>query len=97
MGFITLAGWRVLVSFIVSFSYVRRHPAHTTRDRQPRSRTLLNYGEPKPTDLESVLGASPRGFESRILRHADQVQRALCGVLQRPAWVASLFPSLIRA
>jgi hypothetical protein len=25
--------------------------------------------------LESVLGASPREFESRILRHADQVKR----------------------
>ena len=29
-------------------------------------------GEPRTTDLESVLGASPREFESRILRHADQ-------------------------
>ena len=41
------------------------------QNRQPRSRTLLDYNELRPTDLESVLGASPREFESRILRHAD--------------------------
>ena len=63
---------QALVSFVVSFSYVRRRSARTTEDGQPRSRTLLNRGEPRRADLESVLGASPREFESRILRHADQ-------------------------
>jgi len=32
---------------------------------------VADAGEPKPTLLESVLGASPREFESRILRRAD--------------------------
>jgi hypothetical protein len=52
------ADWQVLVSF----SYVRRRSAPTTLNKQPRSRTLLNRGEPRPTDLESVLSspASPR-------------------------------------
>src|SRR5215472_13453173 len=35
------------------------------------SRTVADAGERGPALLESVLGASPREFESRILRHAD--------------------------
>src|SRR5579875_269581 len=61
--------WRRLVSFAVSFSYVRTRPARTAYNGQPKSRTLLSYAEPSPTDLESVLGATPREFESRILRY----------------------------
>ena len=33
----TPTGWHVLVSLIVSFSYVQRPSAHTTKNRQPRS------------------------------------------------------------
>src|SRR5262249_27268263 len=43
-----------------------------------RSRTVADAGEHRPTLLESVLGATPREFESRILRHAD---------LRRRAWI----------
>ena len=50
----TVAGWPVVVSFVVSFSYVRRRPARTTQFRQPRSRSLLTYPGLSPTDLESV-------------------------------------------
>jgi hypothetical protein len=32
---------------------------------------VVNSGERGPALLESVLGATPREFESRILRHAD--------------------------
>lgn len=38
----------------------------------PRRIRLVAYG----ARLESVLGATPREFESRILRHADQPERA---------------------
>src|SRR6516164_8077366 len=67
----TVAGWPVVVSFVVSFSYVRRRPARTTRNRQPRSRTLLTYPGLSPTDLESVRGllvARPdRGSAGRVV------------------------------
>ena len=51
----TPADWHVLVSFLVSFIYVRNRSARITEDGQPRSRTLLNRGGRTPTDLESVL------------------------------------------
>jgi len=35
---------------------------------------VLAYRERPCADLESVLGASPREFESRILRQADQAR-----------------------
>ena len=41
-----------------------------------RSRTVADAGERWPALLESVLGATPREFESRILRHADLLRRA---------------------
>jgi hypothetical protein len=40
------------------------------------SRTVADAGERWPTLLESVLGATPREFESRILRHADLQKHA---------------------
>jgi hypothetical protein len=55
-----LRAGHAVVSFVVSFVYVQRRSARTERDRQPRSWTLLNRGEPGPTDLESVWGLSPR-------------------------------------
>jgi hypothetical protein len=39
------------------------------------SRMVADAGERWSALLESVLGASPREFESRILRHADQARR----------------------
>ena len=59
------------VSFLVSFDYVQNRSARTTRGRQPRSRTLSTCAEPSRADLESVLVATPREFESRILRYWD--------------------------
>ena len=48
---------------------VHRRPPGTNPGR---SRTVAAPGERRPTLLESVLGASPREFESRILRSSDQ-------------------------
>ncbi len=43
-----------------------------------RPRTVAANGEHRSAVLESVLGATPREFESRILRHPGQ---ARCGIL----------------
>ena len=69
------AAWP-LVSVSVSFT-----PSGTVHRCSPRSclrssRTVADAGERGPALLESVLGASPREFESRILRHADLRQCA---------------------
>jgi hypothetical protein len=40
----------------------------TRRDKRPANRR-----GPRFADLESGLGASPRGFESRILRHSHNI------------------------
>ncbi len=50
-----------------SMAVHRRPPG--TRPRWPR--TVADIGERRSAVLESVLGASPREFESRILRRAD--------------------------
>jgi len=64
-----------LVSIVVSFAGVRGRPPRPIRHSQPRSRTAADAGERWSALLESVLGATPREFESRILRSPDQ---ALC-------------------
>ena len=52
-------------------------PPSGTLHRRPRaahprrSRTVAAIGERRSALLESVLGATPREFESRILRHGD--------------------------
>jgi hypothetical protein len=57
-------------------------PASGTVQRRPRtahprrSRTVPNPGERRSAVLESVLGTSPREFESRILHQADLRRRA---------------------
>lgn len=56
---------QALVSFLVSFVYVRNRSARITEDGQLRSQTLLNRSERIPTDLESVLG-HPSRVESCI-------------------------------
>ena len=67
-----------LVSNVVSFAWVRGRPPRPIRHSPPTSRTVVNPGERWAALLESVLGATPREFESRILRHAD---------LRRRAWI----------
>jgi hypothetical protein len=49
--------------------HLRPHDAHLHRPR-----TVAASGEQRPALLESVLGASPREFESRILRDPDQAR-----------------------
>ena len=61
---------------MVSFAWVRGRPPRPIRHGQPRSRTAADAGERWSALLESVLGATPREFESRILRHADLLRRA---------------------
>jgi len=58
-----------LVSNVVSFVWVRGCPPRPIRHGQPSSRTVADAGERWPALLESVLGATPREFESRFLRH----------------------------
>jgi hypothetical protein len=54
---------------LVSFSYVRPGSPGHSRPCRRRSQTATTRGEHRPTDLESVLGATPQEFESLILRH----------------------------
>jgi hypothetical protein len=56
------------VSVLVSVVPVYRRPGASDRlFRERKRRPVDSYG-PRFADLESGLGASPRGFESRILR-----------------------------
>jgi len=45
---------QALVSFLVSFAYVRKRSARTTEDGQPRSQTVPTYAGPSRADLESM-------------------------------------------
>jgi hypothetical protein len=47
-----------LVSFPVSFAYVRNRSARTAEDGQLRSQTVMTYAGPYRADLESVWGSS---------------------------------------
>jgi hypothetical protein len=57
------------VSFVVSFAGIRESSLRTTGHGHPRSRTGTACHERWGAHLESVLGAIPREFESRILRY----------------------------
>ena len=67
---------RLVVSNVVSFAWVRGRPPGPTSYGQARSRTGVNPGERWSALLESALGATPREFESRILRSLDLRRRA---------------------
>src|SRR5262245_49269021 len=67
-----------LVSVSVSFTPVRHRSPVVALIVFAQARTVADAGERWPALLESVLGATPREFESRILRHAD---------LRRRAWI----------
>jgi len=63
-----------VVSVVVSFSSVQRR-SPVCADRRPcRWGTVPTHGEPRDADLESVLGATPHEFESRILRQPEQAK-----------------------
>ena len=62
--------WSQFWSHSCGSSSVRRGPWST---RRRRSRTVMTLAGHTPADLESVLGATPREFESRILRARGEV------------------------
>jgi hypothetical protein len=66
------------VSVSVSFIRVHRRPRRTAGLVFPWLCTVASLAGRGATDLESVLGATPREFESRILRYADQAKRPHC-------------------
>jgi hypothetical protein len=53
-----------MVSVLVSFTSVRRRSQHRSAPTSTPERTTLDAPERSCSDLESGLGASPRGFES---------------------------------
>ena len=59
---------RGAVSVLVSVVLVCGHPGAFERSLRRRGRRSADQRGPRFADLESGLGASPRGFESRILR-----------------------------
>ena len=60
-----------MVSVLVSFTSVRRRSQHRSAPTSTPERTTLDAPERSCSDLESVLGSRPRGFESRILRQLE--------------------------
>lgn len=73
-----------LVSFVVSFGYVRNRSECPTEDGQPRSRTVATYAVPRRADLESVLAATgerkgplissaPEAFSRAIVRVGSRI------------------------
>jgi hypothetical protein len=59
---------RSMVAVLVAFTPVQRHSPPTLSPAPPQVRTFLTTPEPPDEHLESVLGATPHEFESRILR-----------------------------
>jgi hypothetical protein len=82
--------WSQFWSHSLRFESVR---GGTGPGRSCRSQTALTQHERSPvTDLESVLGATPREFESRILRSSDQARRQTASSVLRPEFWPSLIP-----
>jgi hypothetical protein len=57
-----------MVSVLVSFANVQQRPTAHLPNVPPQARTPSRIHEPHRDPLESVLGATPHEFESRILR-----------------------------
>jgi hypothetical protein len=76
------------VSFVVSFAEIRERPLRPSGHGHPRSRTGTACRERWGAHLESVLSASPRGFESRILRRANLQEHSMMAVGMQASWVA---------
>jgi hypothetical protein len=68
---VVAAGGGRLVSVPVSFTPVRPRPRAVTPEAPPQLRTPPTPAGPPYEHLESVLGATPHEFESRILRPAS--------------------------
>ena len=65
----------VLVSVLVSFTPVRPGPAAAQQFAPSQVRTGANPSGQGSGELESVLGATPHEFESRILRSSEGPHR----------------------
>ena len=61
----------------VSFLHRSARSVWTAKTAERHAETLVIVAEQPRADLESVLGASPRGFESPILRGVGRVYRRL--------------------
>jgi hypothetical protein len=57
---------RIVVSILVSFAKVHDGSGSINHNESPLVRTKMIYRERRSTNLESVLAATPREFESRI-------------------------------
>jgi hypothetical protein len=68
---VRLGGSSGAVSVLVSVVLVCGHPGAFERSLRRRRRRSADQRGPRFADLESGLGASPRGFESRILRRVE--------------------------
>jgi hypothetical protein len=82
------------VAVRVAFSLVRGRPRGACRSTQQQVGTLTAAAEPPDEHLESVLGATPHEFESRILRsrlnRRNEEPGRNCGPALRCASVAVL-------
>jgi hypothetical protein len=68
LGTTRASGLSAPVSVLVSFATVQQGSCWIAMPVVAASRSGLNVDDRPKADLESGLGASPRGFESRILR-----------------------------
>ncbi len=62
---------RTAEALVVAFARVRRGPRARQRTSSAQVRTLTDPAGQPHEQLESVLGATPHEFESRILRHCS--------------------------
>ena len=68
LGATRASGLSAPVSVLVSFATVQQGSCWIAMPVVAASRCGLNVDDRPKADLESGLGSSPRGFESRILR-----------------------------
>src|SRR5262245_21672266 len=73
----------LLVSILVSFIRVRQRPRRPTRALNRRSGTVAACSGRCCAPLESVLGATPCGCESRIVRGAELQEHRCVAVTER--------------
>ena len=71
LGATRASGLSAPVSVLVSFATVQQGSCWIAMPVVAASRCGLNVDDRPKADLESGLGASPRGFESRILRQLE--------------------------
>ena len=81
-----MAGWLIspepgftAVSVSVSFASLQQSPPAAGQGGIVQVGPAADLSGRMPADLESVLGATPQGSESLILRHADRCGRYLRG------------------